>query len=257
MSEKVQVGKKRIGKKAKIVILIAVVLLSLFVATVIVQTCYFFFAPRSTPKYIAHMGYNYAYTGNTEKAFKAAAEMDFYAIETDIRKSSTGDYVCHHDPLVKIKPEEETHFCTFVEYLEICKSKDKMAIIELKEDFPIEDVKAILALIDQHYNRKKVSVISFFYSVLLRVKDEDATIPLQYLSEKKNDPNFDKCLNEKISIDVSHKILTKKLVQTFHKAGLTVNVWNVNKPYDQTMARIRGVDYITSDRLCNNAYVRE
>ena len=253
MSDQTQVGKKRIGKKAKIVILIAVVLVSLFVATVIVQTCYFFFAPRSNPQYIAHMGYHKEFARNSENAFKAAAGMDFYGIETDIRKSSGGTFVCHHDPMTDVTPEEEAHLCTFAQYLDICKSGNKIAIIELKEDFPTEDVKSLLDLIDQHYDRKKVSVISFFYSVLLRVKEEDPSVSLQYLSETKNDPNFKSCLKEKISIDVYQTILTKKLAQTFHKAGLTVNVWTVNEVFDQTMARLRGVDFITSDRFCDNA----
>ena len=241
--------KKSVKKK---VFLIATPILSAVMIAVIVLSCIYFFAPRSNPQYIAHMGYHRNFTGNTEKAFKTAASMDFYGIETDIRKGSTGVYYCHHDPLTKIRPEEETHFCTFAEYLDICKSGNKMAIVELKENFPEEDVHAILDLIDQHYDRKKVSIISFYFDVLLRVKAEDPSIPLQYLSDHKNDPNFDRCIKEKFSVDVSQRILTKKLVKKFHKAGLTVNVWNVNKEFDRTIARIKGADYITSDVFCKN-----
>ena len=251
MERKAENEKKKMSIKKK-VLLIAIPLLSAVLITTIVLTCLYCFSPKSDPKYIAHMGYQWGYTGNTEKAFKAAAAMSFYGIETDIRKTTGGMYVCHHDPLIKIKPEEETHFCTFAEYLDICKSGNKVAVVELKEVFPEEDVREILEIVDEHYDRKCVSIISFYFDNLLRVKAEDPSIPLQYLTAVKNDPNFDRCLTEGISIDVCQTILTKKLVKRFHKAGLTVNVWNVNKKFDRNIARIKGVDYITSDGLCRN-----
>ena len=43
---------------------------------------------------------------------------------------------------------------------------------------------------------------------------------------------------------------TKKLVREFHNEGLTVNVWTVNKKFDLTVVRIKGVDYVTSNFFC-------
>ena len=222
------------------------------------------------PQYVAHMGYSRAYLGNTEDAFLAAAKMNFYGIETDIRKTADGRFVCNHDETVKYANGEErivsksdfdllvseplqndkggkAYLCTFERYLDICKSKGKVAVIELKEDFGIEDVDAILAIVDEHYDRASISVISFYFDALLLVRLEDPTIDLQYLSETKNDPVFDRCLKEKVSISIRQSILKRKIVRTFHAAGLTVNTWTVNKWYDRIIVRFKGADYVTTD----------
>ena len=260
-------------KKKKIILTIAIVLACILLAGAVLLGIYFL-SPKSTPKYVAHRGYSQKYLGNTEEAFKAAAEMSFYGIETDVRKTKDGIFVCNHDETVKYaggeekavsdatyaelmakplkndKNDNDVYLCTFERYLEICKSGNKVAVIELKEDFSAEDLLAILDTVDAIYDRASVSVISFYFDALLRVRAADATIDLQYLSETKNDVLFERCLEEKISIDVRQSILTKKMVKDFHAAGLTVNTWTVNKEFDRNIVRIKGVDYITTDVFC-------
>ena len=53
--------------------------------------------PLSDPKYIAHQGYSDRYVGNTAASFRAAAEMAFYGIETDVRETADGVFVCQHN----------------------------------------------------------------------------------------------------------------------------------------------------------------
>lgn len=257
------------GKKKKRVVLFSIVGVIPLVAIILLVV--YFFAPKSSPKYIAHRGYSQKYPDNTEAAFAAAAGMNFYGIETDVQKTADGVYVCNHDetakykdgdekkiststyaelvskPLKNDKTSEDAYICTFERYLEICKSGKKVAVIELKEDFGAEEVGEILAIVDATYDRRSVSVISFYLGALLHVKAIDPSVNLQYLSETKNDPNFDRCIEEKISIDVRQTILTSKLVKKFHKAGLTVNVWTVNKKFDRSIVRLKGVDYITTN----------
>lgn len=259
--------------KKKVILIVAIVIAVIVLAGVVLLGIYFL-APKSDAKYVAHMGYSKAHLGNTEEAFTAAAEMGFYGMETDIRKTADGVFVCNHDetvkfadgdekpvsdstyaelavkPLKNTKSDEESYLCTFVRYLEICKSGDKVAVIELKEDFSSADILLILATIDAVYDREHVSVISFFFDPLLRIKEIDPSVDLQYLSETKNDPIFDRCLEEKVSIDVRQSILTGKMVRTFHAEGLTVNTWTVNKEFDHNIVRIKGVDYITTDVFC-------
>ena len=248
-----------------------IVLLCVVLVAGMLLPCLYFFLPRSTPAYVAHRGYSQNYLGNTEDAFRAAAAMDFYGIETDVRKTKDGIYICHHDETVRLldgtekapseatfaeltsaplkndKSTEDVYICTFEKYLDICKSGNKVAVIELKEDFSTEDLQEILAIADARYDRKSIIVISFFYDALLRTRAEDPAIFLQYLSETKNDPIFDRCLKDGISIDVRQSILTKKMVKTFHQAGLTVNTWTINKKFDRSIVRIKGVDYVTTD----------
>ncbi len=223
------------------------------------------------PKFIAHRGYSSAQVDNTEEAFQAAAEMGFYGIETDIRKTKDGYFVCSHDadvqyadgstmtisqndratlrsrPLKNNKTRTDAYLCTFEDYLRACKSGNKVAVIEIKDHFTQKDISKILDIIDTEYDRKKVAFISFSYFQLILVKDADSTIELQYLSQTENDNNFDSCLKAGISIDVRQTILTEQLVQTFHDAGLKVNVWTVNDGVSLQSAYDLGVDYITTD----------
>ena len=245
---------------AGIVVLSGLILLGIYI-----------FSPRSNAKYVAHMGYSELHVGNTADAFRAAAESTFFGIETDIRETSDGVLVCHHDAEAiladgskkkiatstyaeltsgKLKNKntgESFDLCSFEEYLGICKEGGKIAVIELKEQCDDAKLSRILSAIDLHYDRKKASFISFEYANLIALSKIDATLNLQYLSETKNDPHFTSCLEKKISIDVKQNILTKKLVKEFHAAGLTVNAWTINKKYDLSIARIKGVDYVTTD----------
>ena len=255
----------------KIILIVVISFVAFVVLTGAVLLGIYYLSPKSAAKYVAHRGYSQTYLGNTEDAFKAAAEMSFYGIETDIRKTKDGVLVCNHDDTVKFadgdekevsdstyaeliakplkndKTDSDVYLCTFERYLQVCKSGNKVAVIELKEDFSEADILIILAMVDAVYDRASVSVISFYFDPLLRVKAADSSIDLQYLSETKGDPLFERCLEEKISIDVRQSRLTGKMVRAFHKAGLTVNTWTVNKEFDRNIVRIKGVDYITTD----------
>ena len=226
---------------------------------------------ESGPKFVAHKGYSKYYLGNTEAAFRAAASKSFYGIETDIRKTKDGHYVCNHDatvryadntekrissstleellaaPIENNTTDSEEYLCTFETYLRACKEGNKVAVIELKDYFGKTDIQNILAIIDEEYDREKVSFITFIYALLPIVRHEDPDIELQYLSQTKDDPNIDLCLDSDISVDVKYTILTEEMVQSFHAAGLTVNVWTVNERSELRAVKALGVDYVTTD----------
>lgn len=254
-------------------------MLSVFAAAILMGTipaCASRPSEKSGPKFVAHRGYSRNYVDNTEESFRAAAEMDFYGIETDIRKTKDGYFVCTHDaeveyanrtkaeisstdretllslPLKNNKTKQDVYLCTFETYLQACKAGGKVAVIELKDLFGKSDIRKILATVDQEYDRAHVSFISFYYLSLLRVKEVDASIELQYLSQTEADPVFESCLSDGISIDVKQNILTEALVETFHEAGLKVNVWTVNENADLRAACALGVDYITTDVFSEN-----
>ena len=231
---------------------------------------------KSGPKYVAHKGYSKYYLGNTESAFLAAARKGFYGIETDIRKTKDGHYVCNHDatvryadntekrissstleellaaPIENNTTDNDEYLCTFETYLRACKAGNKVAVIELKDYFGKSDIQSILDIIDAEYDREKVSFITFIYALLPIVRHEDPDIDLQYLSQTEDDPNIDRCLSSDISIDVKYTILTEEMVQSFHAAGLTVNVWTVNETSILSTAKRLGVDYVTTDVFHEN-----
>ena len=230
---------------------------------------------ESGPKYVAHRGYSQYYVDNTEASFRAAAQKPFYGIETDIRKTKDGYFVCNHDaevkyaggskktisstkrdallskPLVNTKTEEDAYLCTFETYLQVCKAGNKVAVIELKDSlYSQDDLYSILEIIDNEYTRKKVTFISFSYQPLSLLRTLAPTIPLQYLSQTENDEKFDRCIRENVSIDVKQTILTEELIERFHAAGLTVNVWTVNEEAELQMVLDLGVDYVTTNLFC-------
>ena len=225
----------------------------------------------SGPKYVAHRGYSSSFVGNTEDAFRAAASKGFYGIETDIRRTKDGRYVCNHDadvvyaddsrltiantnltdllakPLKNDKTDNDAYLCTFETYLAACKSGNKVAVIELKDWFNTRELSEILSIVDNEYDRKKVWFISFYLAPLLEIKQADPSLEIQYLSQKANDPMFERCLTEELSIDVRQTVLTEDLVQTFHESGLKVNVWTINEESDLQVVYDMGVDYVTTD----------
>jgi len=226
---------------------------------------------KSGPKFVAHRGYSQEYVDNTEDSFRAAAKLDFYGIETDIRKSKDGYIICNHDATVKYadgseltiaqntraeltkkslkndKTDEDVYLCTFESYLRACKEGNKVAVIELKDYFNTEELYGVLEIIDNEYDIDKVTFISFSYAPLLSIKKIDPTIELQYLSQTENDPKFENCLSDGISIDIKETILTEELVRTFHDANLKVNVWTVDDEEYLELARAYGVDYVTTN----------
>lgn len=233
----------------------------------------------SDPKYIAHQGYSDRYVGNTAASFRAAVEMEFYGIETDIRETADGVFVCHHNesarfadggertisastyaelaekPLRNTKTSDDAYICLFEEYLRICKSGGKVAVIELKETFHADKLAQLLRIVDEQYDRTKITVISFYMEPLMRVRQMDPSVEIQYLSQTVNDPVFERCLTEGISVDVRQPVLTRQLANDFHSRGLKVNVWTVNKKFDLWNVRRKQADYVTSNLFCGSSGV--
>ena len=232
---------------------------------------------KSEPLYVAHQGYASKYPGNTALSFEKASEMPYYGIETDIRETKDGVFICNHDkdvafkdgtkelikdanyselmakPLKNNKTNDEVYICRFDEYLDICKNGGKIAVIELKDDsFNEEQIARIFQIIDEHYNRNGVIFIGFDFDTICRVHNYDKSVKVQYLSSTPGDKNFAKCLDLGISLDVHFAVCTASLVKKFHKKGLTVQVWTVDSSIIKHYVRRLKVDLITSNVFYEN-----
>lgn len=122
--------------------------------------------PHSGTRVVAHRGYSGKYPGNTSLAFQKAGETPgFDGIETDIRRTADGVWVCSHDDnpfedksvrISKSKfsdieslnldvqtndPTEHYRIPTYDAYLDACARCGKFALVEFKGKLSVETVR--------------------------------------------------------------------------------------------------------------------
>ena len=145
------------------------------------------FQPISTADvcFIAHRGYSYRYLQNTTEAFQKAGEAGFGGAETDVRMTSDGVFVLSHNETVVLKSGKELvvadntfaaltaeplknrytktklYLCTLQEYLEICKAYDMICFIELKEEWPAEQILEVFRCAQETYDLSRCEFQSF------------------------------------------------------------------------------------------------
>ncbi|MBU1144614.1 MAG: hypothetical protein KJ971_01990 [Firmicutes bacterium] len=225
---------------------------------------------------IAHRGLSGIETENTINAFVAAANRSYYGIECDVHASKDGKLiVTHDDTLLRLgmlnlyipsfKYEEIRKF-TLVdrktgnlsesisiprlsEYLTICKTYQKHALIELKENLSYENIDKIIEEIELFYDITQISIISFYEKFLLYIKKKFPDVHLFYLTNRMSEKTFDFCEKNQLNIDIEHKAIDEATIKRFHLIGLKVCVFTVDdKEIAEKLIKM-GVDYITSNIL--------
>ena len=227
--------------------------------------------------YIAHRGYSNANVDNTEAAYLEASTLNFYGIETDVKVTKDGYFVCNHDDvavfedgskkIVKDSTREELlakkldgatkdteYMCTFERYLEICKNSNKIAIIELKTKFTNEQLKQIFSIVESIYSLDKVEIIDFDISQIKRAKKINNDVPYQYLIGFPNFIDINYAINNGINLSFNRTALHMfpNYVEKAHKKGLKVGVWTVDDKQDVANFIDMGVDYVTSNEFYGN-----
>ena len=256
-------------KKILIIMFIAIIMLSLFGCNVEDE----FVIPEGT-KFVAHRGLSSTYYQNSEAAFKAAGESDFFfAIETDIWRTNDGIWVCAHDidpfqdksvklhditynqavsiPLDPNLSGEaivlgDVYLCDLERYLDICIEYNKMPFIEIKYVYDVEYLEELLEIIESKINLDRVQFISFEMQNINNLKSLDKKLRLQILT---SNSLLAVAYSKNMDIGVRQDILTENLIETSHSKGYQVNVWTVN---DQELVDKYinwGVDYITTDYI--------
>lgn len=225
-----------------------------------------------TPKLIAHRGLSSKNVDNTAASYKAAGELDFWGIETDLQFTLDGVIICSHDayPLghedkrISTKTweelktlelpnpynEEKIFLCTFAEYLDICKEYEKTAVVELKLEITETQAKQILSEIDKYYSRENVTFISFYLNSLRMMRRLFPGCQTQYLIMEENYYEYFKNWKQSppyIDVSVSRELLLVEDIDYFHNLGLQVGVWTINNQGFAEMYAEAGVEYITSD----------
>lgn len=231
---------------------------------------------KNQTKFIAHRGLSGLEKENTMCAFVSAGARSYYGMECDIHKTKDNKYVvCHdenikrvsgidvninaltYDEISKIElidnfDNTKKSYLTiplFEDYLDCAKKYNKYCIIELKDDFLDDDISTILNYINAIEYKEKCIIISFSLSNLVKVRQVDRTIKMQYLVSEYSKNILDTCVMYNMGIDINYTGLTKKIIDDFHKFGLDVNVWTVNDCDDAIKFIDYGVDYITTNIL--------
>lgn len=225
---------------------------------------------------IAHRGLSGIETENTAAAFVAAGNRTFFGIETDLHKTADGEYIIIHDDntgrvastnisvensnfeeLRKIrlfdkdgKTREDLCLPSFEEYLKICKRYGKIAVLELKNPFPENDIKQIFKIADREYGIENIIFISFVFENLVILRKLSKMANIQYLCDTEINQKFiDTLKANNFDIDTYYPRLNIDSVLLLKKNGIKINCWTVdNKETARKLADL-GVDYITTNIL--------
>ena len=231
---------------------------------------------NGTVKMIAHRGVSGLELENTCAAFVAAGNRSYFGIETDVHVTADGKFIIIHDDSTGRVAEnamivEETDFATLralqlkekdgtvrcdlrlpslEEYLSICKRYEKEAVLELKNPMAREAVQGIVAECAKNYGLEHVTFIAFCFQNLLYVKETAPEAKAQYLLAEEIKPeHIQKMVENHIDLDTHYLALSQELVETLHKAGITINCWTVDDPAIAEKLVSWGVDQITSNIL--------
>lgn len=231
--------------------------------------------------FVGHRGSLYGLE-NSKESFTKGAELGYDFLETDIRVTKDGVFVCSHDdkterlggklvvadatleelvaePLTQTRAgvDYTGNICTFQEYLDICREKNVKPLIELKwatgvnnDDF--SNVPALVEVIEKNGFRDNCIILTSMKKCLDYIRENYPDITAQFLTGQYWPNHFDWCVEKKFDVDIQRGNFDGEAVKKFHDQGLKVNVWTVN---DEDMYREyvdMGCDFITTDKLDAN-----
>lgn len=225
---------------------------------------------------VAHRGLSGIELENTNASFIAAGNRSYYGIETDVHKTSDGRFVVFHDDNTGRLCDtdvivEETEFSTLralhlndkygdttradtliptlKEYIATCKRYEKIAVLELKNEFTKEEIDAICNEIISLDYLENVIFISFCFANMTRLRELHPGHPAQFLTSRFQ-PDLPQILQAHgLDIDILYTELTEERIKDFHDHGVKVNCWTCDdKAFAEDLASW-GIDYITSNIL--------
>ena len=228
------------------------------------------------PLMIAHRGLSGLEMENTASAFVAACQHSYFGIETDVHRTSDGQFVIIHDDNTKRvagdemiiektcyetlrairlldtdgrKGRKDLIIPDLIEYIQICKKYEKQAILELKNHFAQADIERIISIIQQEGYLSHVVFISFDLPNMICIRNLLPDQQAQFLIKSTPDWLIDTLEKYRLDLDIKHTALTPEVVGQIHAIGQKVNVWTVDTVEDAERVIHMGVDYITTDIL--------
>lgn len=229
-------------------------------------------------KMIAHRGLSGLEKENTCAAFVAAGNREkYYGIETDIHSTVDGKYIIIHDDTTgrvaidNMVVEESTFDTlrklqllnlddnkrsrgdlippTLEEYISIGKKYEKVCVLELKNEFPKEQVFQIIEQIDQLGYLENTIFISFKLNNLIYLRERYPKQPAQYLLSAWGEDSMDILNKYDLDLDIKYTEVTPELVKAIHDNGKVINCWTCDTAEEGAALVEMGVDYITTNIL--------
>ena len=218
--------------------------------------------PLNNVQLFAHRGLSAKHYENTADAFLAAAQSDrFYGIETDVRITADGAFVCSHDAnpfrdsqkqIADITLAEalslplrraDLHIATFAQFLEICATYNKAPMIEFKSAFNAAQIAQIIGMTIE----KNLFARAIFTSFDMANLDTLRTLPhataALFISSKAPAPN------PQYGICVNRFSLRQNAIRKTHAANQKAAVYTVNSRLVARHFIGLGVDYIITDKV--------
>jgi glycerophosphoryl diester phosphodiesterase len=232
---------------------------------------------KNSTRVIGHAGLASLETANTREAFLYAARRSYYGIETDIRKTADGHFVCFHDPnlmdyaglditvegstLAELREvtlfdarksgttERGRKIPTLEEYVEICKEYGKECIIELKPRFAREDVIRIVDIVDSLGYLDHSVFISFYDDNLTYVREHRPGVRVALTFSNGKEGLFEKIIDAGFDVLISIVIIDQVIIDRFHAEGRLVYCYTVDQVDRAEQLDEWGVDFIITNRL--------
>lgn len=229
-------------------------------------------------KMIAHRGLSGIERENTHAAFVAAGNRSYFGIETDVHKTADGQFVIIHDETtarvsegaVDIHVEQQPYSAVeslclpdrsgrdrrdlkiplLSEYIRICKQYEKIAVLELKNGFPKEDIEKIVEIIRQESYLENVIFISFVLENCVILRELLPQQPIQWLlAEPITEQIMAILCRNKLDLDSYYEFLNEDVIAALHERKILVNGWTCDDPCAAEKLVEAGIDFITSNIL--------
>lgn len=228
---------------------------------------------NSGMKTIAHRGFSSAAPENSLAAFELAAQSGTWGIETDVWRTSDGEFVCMHDGSmdrmtniggsiagltstqisgavidhgsgIANYPNEKVP--TLREYLELCSQYGINAVLDIKfaDASFLEDMISIV----RECNMEGASIALTNLDLMKRIRELSSTMQVQYLVNEATKEAIDAAASIERS-GIAASSITPELIDYAQEKGLMINVWTYNSPEDKARWKELNVDYLTTDTV--------
>ncbi len=183
---------------------------------------------------------------NTLASFELCLQHGCDGFEFDVRRSADGVAVICHDPASARLEIEKTAATS----LRLPKLEDVLRQFSSQAFLDIELKvagleKQLIAALREHPAQKRFVVSSFLPEVLKAVHEVDATIPLGFLWDERNE-----VLPPDLPIPwhiPRVDLVDRHLIDAAHSVGKKIMVWTVNRAEEMKQLADWGVDAIISD----------
>ncbi|GEM_PF-120941 len=225
---------------------------------------------------IAHKGLSGLEPENTMASFIAAGNRSYFGIETDMHRTSDGEFVIIHDDTtervaeVKLDVEKTTlhelrnlllkdkngvisrtdlRIPTLQEYITTCQNYDKKCILELKNKFNQKDIEKIVGIAKSMDYLNQIIFISFDLDNLKILRKLLPGQELQLITGRYSSNIKEVLLANELDLDIEFNSLTKDIIEDLHQCGRKINCWTCDKKEEAEKLIAYGVDYLTTNIL--------